>query len=534
MNKPWEALLATSAVVSLALGGVVVASASASAADLPVSSAAEAPVDPTAPVQDAAPADAPAPAAPAAPAPADVPPADVPPADVPIADVPIAEAPTAEPVEPAAAPVADGAAAPVAAAPEVDEAVAAAALAPAPDAPALDGGIIGLYEVTRDQGATDTDVPLTFTGTGLAGAVVSLDFARADGVTDAVDPDVDVVVGADGRWSASVRISAGTSIYTATQHTVDADGAATSEESAPSAERRIVVIAQVLPQWGVVDQEADETWVADLVSDRGVEYAQVTVFGTTGTLYRAEIRLVSADRSTTYEVVRPDEYADGKWSHTFAVRPGQYRIGVRQVSDEPGTFPRYNSGLNYSPVTTVLPSSAVVRTAPVVTSPGAGTALVVPAGRDGAPVTLAGTGQPGYEVVAYAEPRDEDGTYAYFDGAGDGPLLVGADGRWSAAEQELPAGVYDVTVYQYDPSLQNPRASEFTTLTVEVRAATAVTPAGTTVRPTAGGSLAYTGSDDASQALVGGGLAVVLGALGLVVARVRRRGVAESDVTTRP
>ena len=529
MNKPWEALLATSAVVSLALGGVVVASASASAADLPVSSATEAPIDPAAPGEAAAPVgDVPVePAVPAEPAePTDDP-----------AVVPEPAAPAAPVDEPAVAPAPDaGDDVPTADAVEPEAAaddVVAAALAPAPAAPALDGGIIGLAEVTAAQGATETDVPLTFTGTGLPGALVSVDFELTEDVQGAVDPDTSVVVGADGRWSVSVRLAPGTSIYTATQHTIDADGVATSEESAPSAERTIVVIAQVLPQWGVVDQEADETWVADLVSDRGVEYAQVTVFGTTGTLYRAEIRLVSADRSTTYEVVRPDEYADGKWSHTFAVRPGQYRIGVRQVSDEPGTFPRYNSGLNYSPVTTVLPSSAVVRTAPVVTSPGAGAALVVPAGRDGAPVTLAGTGQPGYEVVAYAEPRDEDGAYAYFDGAGDGPLLVGADGRWSAAEQELPAGVYDVTVYQYDPSLQNPRASEFTTLTVEVRAATAVTPAGTTVRPTAGGSLAYTGSDDASQALVGGGLAVVLGALGLVVARVRRRAVAESDVTTR-
>ncbi|OII22326.1 hypothetical protein [Frigoribacterium sp. MCBA15_019] len=528
MNKPWEALLATSAVVSIALGGVVVTSVSASAADLPVTGTTEVPVDVaapgTAPVGAAAPAEAPSPAAPAAPAPADVPPTDV----------PVADAPTAEPVEPDAAPVADGAAAPDAAAPAADEEIAAAALAPAPDAPVLDGGTIGLYEVTRAQGATDTDVPLTFTGTGLAGAVVSLDFARADDVTDAVDPDVSVVVGADGRWSASVRISAGTSVYTATQHTVDADGAATSEESAPSAERRIVVIAQVLPQWGVVDQESDEKWVADIVSDDGVEYAEVFVNGTTGTLYRAEISLVSVDRSTTYEVVRPEEYADGKWAHSFAITPGQYRIAVRQISDEPGTFPRYNSGLNYSPVITVVPSSDVVASAPVVTTPGNGSTLVVPGGRDGTPVTLAGTGQPGYQVVAYAEPRDEDGTYAYFDGAGDGPLLVGADGRWSAAEQELPAGVYDVTVYQYDSSLQNPTASETTTLTFEVRAATAVTPAGTgsAVRPSAGGSLAYTGSDDATRSLVGGGLAIALGALGLVVARLRRRSATESDVTT--
>jgi hypothetical protein len=528
MNKPWEALLATSAVVSIALGGVVVTSVSASAADLPATSVTEAPVDVAAPVEAAAPADASSPAvsvAPAAPAPAEVPPTDV----------PVADASTAEPVEPAAAPVADGAAAPVAAAPEADEAVVAAALAPAPDAPALDGGTIGLYEVTRAQGATDSDVPLTFTGTGLAGAVVSLDFARADEVTDAVDPDVSVVVGADGRWSASVRISAGTSVYTATQHTVDADGAATSEESAPSAERRIVVIAQVLPQWAVVDMEGDRKWVADEVTDGGAEIAQVYVQGWTGTMYLAEISVVSVDRSTTYEVVRPEEYTDGKWSHVFALAPGQYRIAARHIDAEtPGTFPRYNSGLNYSPVITVVPSSSIVTTAPVVTSPTNGSTLVVPAGRDRAPVALAGTAQPGYEVVAYAVPRDEDGDWASFSASGGAPVLVDADGRWSAAARELPVGVYDIEVYQYDSSLQNPTASEGTTVTVEVRAATAVTPAGTgsAVRPTAGGSLAYTGSDDATRSLVGGGLAIALGALGLVVARLRRRSAAESDVTT--
>jgi len=539
MKKNVSAAVALPTVVAIALGGLLMA-APASAAPAPVeqSEGGAVPVEETGPVVSPAPTATAVPEA--APVAAEAPAVE---AEAPLdetgpagsadaaADAAAAEdTPAAE-----ATPVAE----PVAEQPAASADAAAAALEPAPAAPALDGGAIGLYEVTRDQGATETDVPLTFTGTGLAGAVVSLDFARADGIVGVVDPDVTVPVAADGRWSASVRVSPGTSTYTATQRTVDAGGAATSEESAPSAERRIVVIAQVLPQWAVVDMEGDRKWVADTVADGGAEIAEVYIQGWTGTMYLAELSVVSPDRSTTYEVVRPEEYADGKWSHVFALAPGQYRIAARHIDAEtPGPFPRYNSGLNYSPVITVVPSSSVVTTAPVVTSPADGSSVVVPAGRDEAPVTLQGTAEPGYEVYGYARSRDEEGAWASFGAADGGRLLAGADGRWSAAEVELPVGVYEVTVYQYDSSLQNPTTSEPTTLTFEVRAATVVAPAGTgtgtgtPVRPVAGGSLAYTGSDETSRALVGGGLAVVLGGLGLVVARRRRRAVEGADVTT--
>ena len=541
MKKNVSAAVALPTVVAIALGGLLMA-APASAAPAPVeqSEGGAVPVEETGPVVSPAPTPTAVPeAAPvvdeAAPVDAEAPLEETVPAGSADATADAAaETPAAE-AAPVAAPVADEPAA------SADADAAVAALEPAPAAPALDGGAIGLYEVTRDQGATETDVPLTFTGTGLAGAVVSLDFARADGITGVVDPDVTVPVGADGRWSASVRVSPGTSTYTATQRTVDAGGAATSEESAPSAERRIVVIAQVLPQWAVVDMEGDRKWVADTVAEDGAEIAEVYIQGWTGTMYLAELSVVSPDRSTTYEVVRPEEYADGKWSHVFALAPGQYRIAARHIDAEtPGPFPRYNSGLNYSPVITVVPSSSVVTTAPVVTSPADGSSVVVPAGRDEVPVTLQGTAEPGYEVYGYARSRDEEGAWASFGAADGGRLLAGADGRWSAAEVELPVGVYEVTVYQYDSSLQNPTTSEPTTLTFEVRAATVVAPAGTgtgtdagtPVRPVAGGSLAYTGSDETSRALVGGGLAVVLGGLGVVVARLRRRAVQESDVTT--
>jgi hypothetical protein len=533
MNKPWEALLATSAVVSLALGGVVVASASASAADLPVSSATEAPVDPTAPGEATAPVgDVPVePAVPAEPAvPTDDP-----------AVVPEPAAPAAPVDEPAVALAPDaGDDAPTVDAVEPDAAaddVVAAALAPAPAAPALDDSRIALFEVSTAEGATETDVPLTFTGTGLVGAVVTVDFSPVGDGGGVAEADQSVVVDAGGRWSVDVRVVPGNWTYRATQHTVGTDGVATSEESAPSAERSIVVTAKVLPQWGVVDMEGDETWAANSVSAKGVDFAEVFVSGSTGTLYNAEIRLLSADRSTTWEVLRPDEYADGRWTHAFALVPGEYRIAIRQIdADTPGTFPRYTSDFNYSPVIRVVPVDQAGSAAPAVSSPTDGGVVVVPAGRDATPITLQGTAAPGYRIIASASRgrAEERQDYVTFVGAGpDGAVIADAEGRWTASTRDLRPGRYVITVEQYDPRLQNPLTSDVTTLTVEVRAATAVTPAGTTVRPTAGGSLAYTGSDDASQALVGGGLAVVLGALGLVVARVRRRAVAESDVTTR-
>jgi hypothetical protein len=521
MKKHWETLLATSAAVSIALGGVVVTSATAQAADQP-SGAQVVDGSTGAQVVD-----------PAAPAVGDAPTADVPAAE-PVADEGTApvEAPADEDA-PEAAP--SGAASPVAEEPadaapvdaaETDAEVEAAALAPAPDAPVITEpfGEIGIAEVTAAQGATETDVPLTFSGTGQPGAVVALDFRRDDGVQGIPEPDTTAVVSAEGTWSSSFRIVPGRWGFSATQRTVDADGVATSEASAASRERLIVVIAQVLPQWATLDQTADETWVADQATSNGDEFVSVPVSGTTGTLYRAEISVNSADGSIVYGTFPTEEYRDGGWSARVDLAPGQYRIGARQIDVD--TYPgvrRATSAENFSPVITVLASGEVVTTAPVVTSPADGEVVVGAAGPDGVLVDFQGTGQPGHVVSLYAEDRrtGQIRSFSYGSETGDPLIVVGADGRWSTGEVAVPLGFQDVVVSQFDPTLQNPLISDVTELSIEVRVASATAGAPGATVP-ASGSLAYTGSDESGPALLGGALAIALGALALVVSRMRR------------
>ncbi len=182
---------------------------------------------------------------------------------------------------------------------------------------------------------------------------------------------------------------------------------------------------------------------------------------------------------------------------------------------------------------------------PTITAPADGSKLV------GKSVTFTGTATPGSEILVILDTTaDFNATLgsastpqammrsAKADGTIVSPkasdptgtfLPVGASGTWSVTADDVPAGDYTFIVISQvddgtgaavvnessDPLITGAGPSEFTL----------AAPAVTTTAAT-GPTLAFTGSQDAVPAAIGGGLLLLVGA-GLVVVARRRRHAAE-------
>ncbi|MET4051307.1 hypothetical protein ABID81_000651 [Frigoribacterium sp. PvP054] len=421
-----------------------------------------------------------------------------------------------------------------------------AALAATPAAPVITSPADGQsLEVTAADGATEGDVPVALAGTGQPGAEVALSFVRDDAAADvSTEADVSTVVGSDGTWTVTVGFEGGRWAATATQRSLDADGLADSDPSAESSVTRFEAIAQVLPQWAVVDQAGDEVYVADAEVD-GEQRATVFTTGTTGTLYRAELTLVSEDGTRVLAPVVADEFRDGGFATELSVPVGVWRIAAKQVDLE--AYPTHpgiksaSSAANLSPLITVLPSEAGVVDAPVVTSPGAGATITGrPDPRPGAEgyleFDITGTGTPGASIALYG--FFDDGTsgierYAAAlrgeipvteverPSAGLDPVVVGSDGRWSTTASLRP-GTWSFAAFQLDDRLGVELISDASVPVTFTLAAPVMPAVSTTVRGTSPTSLAYTGSSDSAPlAGLAGMLLVGLGAAAVVVSRRR-------------
>lgn len=426
------------------------------------------------------------------------------------------------------------------------EAVPAAARAAAPAAPAISSPTDGQsLEVTAADGATEGDVPVALAGTGQPGAEVTLSFVRDDAAADvSTEADVTTVVGSDGTWTVTVGFEGGRWAATATQRSLDADGVADSDPSAESSVTRFEAIAQVLPQWAVVDQTGDEVYFADTEVD-GEERATVFTTGSTGTLYRAELTLVSEDGTRVLAPVVADEFRDGGFATELSVPVGVWRIAAKQVDLE--AYPTHpgitsaSSAANLSPLITVLPSEAGIVDAPVVTSPGAGATITGrPDQRPGAEGYLefdvTGTGTPGASIALYgffddgtsgieryaaALRGDVPVTEVERPSAGLDPVVVGPDGRWSTTASLRP-GTWSFAAFQLDDRLGVELISDASVPVTFTLAAPVVTAASTTVQGAAPTSLAYTGSSESAPlAGLAGMLLVGLGAAAVVVSRRR-------------
>jgi hypothetical protein len=532
VKKMWKTLAATTTVVSMAFGGVALSSLSASAATDPgsTSDADGGTVDsapasvPTSTETDAAATDLePGGAASETPSPAPSVEGD----DGEIATAPVSDGPVdgandeSSPVgvdEDVATPGAEEAVAPAA----QDEVVAAALATPTITSPS-DGSSL---EVTGTEGATPGDVPVAFAGSGQAGALVTLVFVRDDAAADvSSEPDATTTVGADGTWSVTVGLETGSWATTATQTAVDAGGLPTGDASPASEAVRFEAIAQVLP-WASVEPPYDTTYVASDVDGRSV--AQVPVYGNAGSIFSVEITVISADGTQVFDTYSTPTSSTGAYYEVVPLPVGEWRVSVQQVSFSFPTHPEIKtmtSTPTVSPVIRVLPVGSADAAPPVITSPLDGAVVNgTPADVDAPPLTIEGTGTPGYTVFVSGTtttgagyPRD-----VYF--AED--LIVGADGRWTTTTNRLPFDTYTLTAFQVATGVVNATYSLGSDpVTVDLRgpvAAAAPTSPVAVAGSTGATSLAYTGSSESAPlAGLAGMLLVGLGAAAVVVSRRR-------------
>jgi hypothetical protein len=574
-NTTWKKAAAIPTTLALAVGGVLLVVPTATAATPAESTVTEEALvtDSTSAAVVETPADAPATPAPAIETPAVEAPVDETPAAAPAVEAPVAETPALdepaldEPVaaepdadEPAAAePVADAAAEPVAdeqadTDTDVDAAAEAAAIA---TAPILTSPTAGSVVRSAARGESDTAAPVTFTGTGQPGAVVTV---RADPIRGWYSPTKYALapVGSDGRWTATLELGSIEWITTVRQYAPGADG---QPSGAPSPESRTrfqhVVAYQAAPgPVTVVSPTAGALFEPTRASGATRLGGPVTIVvrGIPGAKVEMSWRDTSgSQRGPSGDITVP---ASGVLTHVATIPTGEWRFSARQyLVDDTGRRISSRSAVSGGRDFTVRP---VTLPAPAVTSVADGGVLVAagqypqdavfgprPAVRE----ELVGTGTPGAAVQIMV--TSDDG-----DVRGELSAVVDADGTWRVVPFFEP-GEYVLSSRQIDVPTTSPvgfsgvnagSASVITRVSVVLpgeRPGTA--PAGvdgsaqrpgstvggsggTTLpaaapvdaAPVADDSLAFTGSEGTATAGLLAALLVALGLGSLVVSRRRR------------
>lgn len=247
--------------------------------------------------------------------------------------------------------------------------------------------------------------PLTLMGTGASGSKMQI----------VIDGKVagEATVGADGRWSFPITLTAGT--HTVVVNTLDAAGG----------------VAASAPELSFEVKEAFAVPMLDPLPS-GAVAGPITLTGTGTPGLKVQILL---DGKVIGEVTVG---TDGKWSFPTMLAAGSYRLAA-QALDLKGVIAAMSEPLNVT-----LATAAV--SAPTLDIP-VGTLFV-------GPVTLTGAGTPGakVQVVIGGQPVGE--------------AIVGADGKWSFQVTLPKAGVIPVVVNALDASGQVAASSPATDLTV--------------------------------------------------------------------
>jgi hypothetical protein len=237
---------------------------------------------------------------------------------------------------------------------------------------------------------------------------------------------------------------------------------------------------------------------------------------------------------------------NGDWTVTAALQPGDYTaVAVQVLLDAAGQPVLDEDGLpvtsdDSTPVSFTLEAAAVVLDAPVITSPTQGQVVV------GDQVTFEGTGTPGSNVLLAVVPTDQlDELEAAENGRAAAPapadpadpIVVDAAGTWTvtlaltpndytaaAVSFLLDADGLPVLDAAGQPIVSAPSAD------VAFSLVAAVTPAALPATPIAGTTgLAYTGSEGTEAAIGIGAAVLLLGSTLMVLAR-RRAKLATTDV----
>jgi LPXTG-motif cell wall-anchored protein len=321
-----------------------------------------------------------------------------------------------------------------------DQAAVVAPGAPVVESPAPDAYV----SVSTAGGAEGATLPVTVSGTGVVGAVVTITFERLEADEASAGP---VTVGTDdaGRWTATTRLASGDWSVTTTQHLVDPAGERASEDSPASAPVEFRAVAETLPA-PTIDGPA----TGDRFAFVGGEEAAVTVTGSGEP--GARVRLAAAAEDGTdldYDGSTSVDDA-GRWSATVRVPAGTW-VDAVVTRTSPG----------------VLGGTFVVEArdrlaAPVVLSPREGHRFEQ--STDDSPgyvdTVFEGTGEPGAILLPFSGTRAEVDDFLATvvtepNPPYDFPIVIGEDGTWKIYGAQVP-GDYLFTAVQYDAAFTAP------------------------------------------------------------------------------
>ena len=357
---------------------------------------------------------------------------------------------------------------------------------------------------------------VTFSGTGISGSTVNV--LGTDGNRL---PGTGAVAVVAGQWSL---------VYTYPE-TVDRNQSVRVTQVTGGAGTGDTPVAFVLPQGQTLDvvTPAEGTTTATRTvtfSGTGTSGSTVNVLDTDGNRLPGTGAVAVVDGQWSLDYTYPD---DATVAQT---------VNVTQVTGGAGSGDVTRS---FSLPAVVVPPTAVVLDAPVITSPTQGQVVV------GDQVTFEGTGTPGSNILLAVVPTDqldeleaaENGRAAAAAVPADpaDPIVVDAAGNWTvtlaltpndytaaAVSFLLDADGLPVLDAAGQPIVSDPSAD------VAFSLIAAVVPAGTPATPIATPTgLAFTGSEGTEAAIGIGAAVLLLGSTLMVLAR-RRAKLATSDV----
>ena len=390
---------------------------------------------------------------------------------------------------------------------------------------------------------TTTSTTVAFTGAALP-ATDTIAVAYSDGTT-AQDATVSGLTNPGSTWGANVdftKLAPGQKTVEAVVTAVTLADGTVDTTVAPADETFTFATAPVVAATPAVTSTPDYDSTDDVTADGQGVTLDVTGFAANEPLTIAATSAKGATVALTTDPATATTDATGAYTGTAFfpedVTGGDYAITITgQTSKE-----------------TVATEIALIGD-PTITAPTDGQKIV------GTTATFAGTGTPGSNIVLFYGPAAD---FADFDQAAlqqresalrkaaaagrsvpdasspsdpaspTDPIVVAANGTWSVTVAVKP-GAYKVVAFGalLDSSgnqVENSRGDFPTTIAAQDPAFTVVAPAAV-ITPAAApgtgtGTLAFTGSQDAVPATIGGGILLLAG-LGLVVVARRRRSAAD-------
>ena len=386
---------------------------------------------------------------------------------------------------------------------------------------AVDFFLPNLDVTSPEAGATTATRTVEVTGTGIPTATVNLTPSVGDSVVG------QIIVDANRTWTGSVTFPADA----APEQTITVDqvlgGSGRGQVVLP-----VVLPAVVTPPTTPVALPAPV--ITAPAQDSTVTGTEVTFEGT-GTPGADIGLLVAPTPADDVNTLADDPAArivvdeNGDWDVTLALAPGDYSAVAFQVQlDAAGQPVVDENGLpvvsdDSTPVDFTLEAAAVAPfAAPVVTSPAAGQAVV------GSTLTVTGTGTPGARVafVLYAQGGQPASSGPFEEAQAESTIVVDAAGNWTSTVTGVRPGAYTIAPFSFALNAAGEATAvafgdpvDFTVVAAVVTAAAPTTPTG----------LAYTGSEGTETAAGIGAAALLAGALLLIAARRRAKlAVAET------